>query len=324
MKGARTPAGYTIVEVMIVLAVSGLMFLMAASFIGGKQEDTSFPQGVNELASSIQNTIAQVSDGQYSDINLTCNFHYVTADPQTSYMSPPPAIAAGPGTTTNNTAGNDHSATSQNIECTFLGKVLEFDEPGMPGVSVQQYQTFTLAGGRLDNNNQPITADPGPNPGVFYPTPLDDDAPTPIDPALTTTTQIPQNLNVVDISQEPIAQEPTSLTIPFVHGFSSNSSYGIGFIQDLGTTSEVGAENGSQPINIYYVNGLVYPETPAASTINGASLSLLQPGQEIVMCVTDYKQYADIEIGGSSNQLNVRVKMLGDQPSSFGANQCTT
>lgn len=325
MKGARTPAGYTIVEVMIVLAVSGMMFLIAANFISGKQEATSFPQGVNELASSIQNTIAQVSDGQYSDLDLVCNFSYDQLAPQNSHITTL-KLSTVYHTTTNNSA-ND--LQGQNYECIFLGKVLEFDASDTAVSAIQQYQTFTLAGGRLDFNNQPIIPDPGPDPGTFYPTPLDNDGPKAID-ALTVQSYVPENLSVVDISQEPTDQEPTSITTAFTHGFRTNPSYGIGFIQNLGTTSNGGAVNGSQPVNIYYLNNLptapAPPSSPPASStgITGASLSLLQPGQEIVMCVTDNTQYAYIEIGGLSNQLNVRVKMLGDQPSSFGANQCTT
>lgn len=54
MKGGKSPLGYTVVEVMIVLAVSGIMFLVAANFINGKQQKTSFANGVNEMASRIQ------------------------------------------------------------------------------------------------------------------------------------------------------------------------------------------------------------------------------------------------------------------------------
>lgn len=309
MKGARTPAGYTIVEVMIVLAVSGLMFLMAANFIGNKQEATSFPQGVNELASSIQNTIAQVSNGQYSDINIVCNFHYISTDPKTSFI-PPITLAAGPGTTTNSSA-NDSQGT--NTQCTFLGKVMHFSLRYLTGngITSQQYETFSVAGGRLDNNNQPITPDPS-NPT----TPLDDDGPTPISP-LTTQSDTPEHLSVIDMGQEPIAQEPTSTYATFAHGFNPSLSYAVAFLQNLGTTSQVGALNGSQPINLYYVNGIDAGMTSgqAAATITGANLTLVPNGQEIVMCVTDYKQYAYIEIGGGS-QLGVRVRMLG-------TNQCT-
>ena len=51
---SKQPFGYTIVEVMIVLAVSSAMFLIAANFINGKQERTAFSQGSNEMVSQLQ------------------------------------------------------------------------------------------------------------------------------------------------------------------------------------------------------------------------------------------------------------------------------
>ena len=68
----KQPLGYTIIEVMIVLAVSGLMFIIAATFINGKQQRATFTAGVNEMASELQNVIEQVNDGSYADVPLNC------------------------------------------------------------------------------------------------------------------------------------------------------------------------------------------------------------------------------------------------------------
>jgi prepilin-type N-terminal cleavage/methylation domain-containing protein len=307
MKGARTPAGYTIIEVMIVLAISGVMFLIAANFITGKQEATSFPQGVNQLAASLQNTLEQVNDGQYSDLDITCKFNNAT--PPTASSISGLNLYDGTGTTTNGSAGvNDTQGTLS--PCIFLGKVVQFNfNDGVSGdIPAQQYQTFTLAGGRLDANSQPITQ-------------LDYAGPTPI-PQLTIQASIPQHLNVIDVNEEPTTEEPASSTAPFPSGHSSNPSFGIGFIQSLGTTDQNGAANGSQPINLYYVSGL--GADLAAPIIDGTTLTLVPPTQEVVMCVTDNAQYAYIEIGSDNNQLAVRVRMLGYQPLTFGNNQCTT
>jgi len=123
MKGGKRPLGYTIIEVMIVLAVSGVMFLIAANFISGKQERTSFTEGVNEMASRIQDTIEQITDGQYSDIPLNCSFSGGTV----SFF----------GATTNQ---------GTNSTCVFLGKMLHFSLNGVP----HDYETLALAGGRVD------------------------------------------------------------------------------------------------------------------------------------------------------------------------------
>lgn len=121
-KHQHRPLGYTIIEVMIVLAVSGMMFVIAANFINGKQQRTAFTQGTNEMASQIQNVIEQVSDGQYSDIPLACSFN---------------------GTTTTVTSGAQSQGT--NSTCTFLGKLFRFSS-----VNKDTYKVLSLAAGRAD------------------------------------------------------------------------------------------------------------------------------------------------------------------------------
>jgi prepilin-type N-terminal cleavage/methylation domain-containing protein len=288
MKGARTPAGYTILEVMIVLAVSGMMFLIAANFISGKQEAASFPQGVNQLAANIQNTIEQVDNGQYSDIDFTCTFHYGDSSVN---------ITTSPEVTRTNSMVGDTQGTQ--APCIFLGKVIQFNS-GV--VNTQQYQTFTMAGGRLDAANQPITT-------------LANASPTAVRPFLTIQSIVPQSLNIIDMNQEPVSKEPP-LTYAFAPGtvVPNTSYYGVGFIQSLGTTAQNGAQNGAQPLNLYYVAGLA--ANMASPVIDKTTLTLVLPGNEIVMCVTDNTKYAYIEIGSANSQVSVSVKMLG-------ANQCT-
>ncbi|HVA10791.1 MAG TPA: prepilin-type N-terminal cleavage/methylation domain-containing protein [Candidatus Dormibacteraeota bacterium] len=299
MKGAITPIGYTIIEVMIVLAVSGVMFLIAANFISGKQESTSFPQGVNELASNLQNTIAQVNNGQYSDISFSCTFAYGASQVSIN--------ANGQQTTTNSISGDTQGT---NPTCIFLGKVVHFAEnDGHAGdIATQQYETFSLAGGRLDGNGQPITADTA-NPS----TPLDNDAPTVI-AELTGQSAVPQHLNVIGMHLEPTASEPTTYGGVFPSG--PPNYYGIGFIQNLGSTAQPGTQNGAQPIDLYYVSSFtgVISKAAAPSLVNGNFLSPIPSGHEMVMCVTDFTQYAYIEVGSANNQLDVRVRMLGGNP----------
>jgi hypothetical protein len=278
MKGARTPVGYTIIEVMIVLAVSGVMFIIAANFINGKQEATSFPQGVNELASNLQNTVEQVTDGQYSDINVNCTFNYV--GPSSSITFPSGAESQGTRT-----------------PCVFLGKVVQFDvNDGLGDTDTQQYETFSLAGGRVDPaTDMPVTV-------------LANDAPTAI-PLLSTHSIVPQHLDIVDMGPELVANNPSPPAI---------KSYGVGFIQNLGSTNTPGTQNGAQPINLYYASGLAadlnLASSPAITNtyINGQKLTLLPSTYEMVMCVTDHTQYAYIQIGSTNNQLSVKTKMLGN------------
>jgi prepilin-type N-terminal cleavage/methylation domain-containing protein len=119
MKGGQRPLGYTIVEVMIVLAISGVMFVIAATFISGKEARTAFTSGTNDFSSQMQTTISQVVNGQFSDVALGC-----TVGASLSFS----------------TSGNQGT----NAPCVFVGKFLHFSESG----DATKYEVFSLAGAR--------------------------------------------------------------------------------------------------------------------------------------------------------------------------------
>lgn len=122
-RGGLNPRGYTILEVMIFLAISGVMFVIAAGFISGKQGRTEFRQSMNAINAQIQQTINDVANGFYpSANNLTC-----TAD----NLGNPPNI-----TSTANTQG-------KNQGCVFLGKVIQF---GVQGTGMRGYNVYSITG----------------------------------------------------------------------------------------------------------------------------------------------------------------------------------
>jgi prepilin-type N-terminal cleavage/methylation domain-containing protein len=159
MNGGRRPQGYTIIEVMIVLAISGVMFVIAASFISGKEASSAFTEGTNEFASQLQTYISQVTDGQYSDVNLTCN------------------VAVPGNTLTFNTAASGSSIQGTNSQCDFLGKFIHFSVSSDP----TSYEVFSLAGARTDDTL--ASATPVIGNGID----------------LTDQNTIPQSLRVVDV-----------------------------------------------------------------------------------------------------------------------------
>jgi prepilin-type N-terminal cleavage/methylation domain-containing protein len=163
MKGGknRQPLGYTIVEVMIVLAVSGVMFVIAASFINGKQARTAFTASVNQVASTVQNVLEQVTDGQYSDIPFTCT------------TGSPPTFNGAPV-----------SNQGANSPCVFLGKLFYFEQGTQP-----DYDILSLAGNRLNSAGTPAVSFTD-----TYPTPVHGGSVN-----LTIQTKIPQNLHVANI-----------------------------------------------------------------------------------------------------------------------------
>ena len=125
MKDKKQQFGYTIIEVMIVLAVSGMMFVIAANFINGKQQRTSFFQGSNDMGNIIQKVIDDVTNGHYSDVSLSCT---------------------SPGGMVNVTgASGDTQGTNPN--CVFLGKLVHFYRTS-PTTPVQNYEIISIADAR--------------------------------------------------------------------------------------------------------------------------------------------------------------------------------
>lgn len=120
MKRARK-SGFTVVEVMVVLAVTGLLFLSASALISGRSDQTEFDQSIRAIQQQIRNTINGVATGGYTTLNdFQCNsssgLHITTAGPQTQ------------GT---------------NYGCVFLGQVMQF---AVGSSSPEQFNTYTIAG----------------------------------------------------------------------------------------------------------------------------------------------------------------------------------
>lgn len=96
--------GFTIIEVMIVLASTGALLLIAMTVIGGQVASTNFQTGTRSFATQLQNIANQVTSGQYTyDNSISC---YV--DSQT-----PPKVQID---------GNGNVNQGSNQECVFLGK----------------------------------------------------------------------------------------------------------------------------------------------------------------------------------------------------------
>lgn len=123
MRGGKNKTGYTITEVLIVLAISSAMFIAANSFISGRVAETSFRTGVNETASRIQDVIDQVASGQFNDRQISCTNNGAS-------------IIVNVGT---NNQGS-------NIACVFAGKLIDFNTLG-------KYIVKTYAAPRTQENS---------------------------------------------------------------------------------------------------------------------------------------------------------------------------
>lgn len=119
--------GFTIIEVLIVLAVSGFLFVGAAILIAGRQSQTEFDQASRQIQAQIQQTINEVAVGYYPK---TGNFKCTVSGAN------PPVVDSGV------------SEQGANSDCIFVGKVMQFK---MAGTSPEQFKTYTLVGRRLSS-----------------------------------------------------------------------------------------------------------------------------------------------------------------------------
>lgn len=119
--GVPTP-GFTVIEVMIVLAVTGMLFIGAVILISGKQNQTAFNQAIRQVQSQLQQIINEVAIGYYPNLgNVQCS-------------------GAGGTVTLTNAVG---TAQGANAGCIFLGKALQFK---MTGTDPEQINVYSIAG----------------------------------------------------------------------------------------------------------------------------------------------------------------------------------
>ena len=74
MKRGINPLGFTIVETMIFLAVSGALVVVGLSAVYGTQGRSEFRVAVNDAQQQIDKVINNVSNGYYADTsNISCS-----------------------------------------------------------------------------------------------------------------------------------------------------------------------------------------------------------------------------------------------------------
>lgn len=133
MLKAGQSGGYTIVEVMIFLAVSSFMFVIAAFFIQNKQTDAQFTQAMNSINSSVQQVINDVNDNNYQNQNVNCTRSGNT-------------ITVNSGATTPTPGG-----------CTLQGKVIQF---GVGGTNNQSYNIYNIVDCQYSGCSNDTTSNP--------------------------------------------------------------------------------------------------------------------------------------------------------------------
>jgi type II secretory pathway pseudopilin PulG len=115
-------AGFTIIETMIVLVVTGALFVIIAATLTGRQNEAEFVHAIQSVRSQLQQAVDQVSAGFFPTNDLSCTAAASSLN-----------FAAGGG------------SQGANDQCVFLGSVIQFR---VQGTSPEQYQIYTVAGKR--------------------------------------------------------------------------------------------------------------------------------------------------------------------------------
>lgn len=276
IKGLRWSGGYTIVEVMIVMAVSGLMFVFAANFINGRQESNSFHVGVNELAQRIQSTIEEVNDGQYSDIPLNCSVS-VTGVPSAS-------VPVGPAPQNQGTNANG---------CVFIGKLMHFRVSDVQ----TNYEIFSLAGSQRDSAGHLATGYQSANPTVIS--------------GLTKSQVVPQSLDVRNVMvYDTSGVKHNYFDVGFVQNFGQvDTSAGV----TANSVYQNGAQTLSL-VYTNTVNSNTTSAAAAASLVPSTNIIAAQAAYLCVTNDTHYARIniggAPSGGGNQQNQLSVSVQII--------------
>jgi hypothetical protein len=285
MKRGQLPHGYTIVEVMIFLVVTGALLVSALALFNGQHRRTQYTQAIREMDSQIRAIANEVQSGYYPNLgNVQCT-------------------VSGSGPSLQNVT----TAKGSNQSCIFLGRVIQFGSQGTNCTASSpsdctQYTIHTVFGRRLDSNGQlaQTLEDPdgagaksGAQPRLAVP------ATGQVD--LSDKRDIPGNLKIYKMYE--------------VRGGAVTTIGSVGFIYPLSiyTSGNSDPVSGSRSVNLVGMAGTALGQD--ANTAEATSVQNLNEGQrdpdQVVLCFTEAglitSRKSAIVIGGQGKQLTTQV-----------------
>ncbi|HEX7963911.1 MAG TPA: type II secretion system protein [Candidatus Saccharimonadales bacterium] len=274
--------GFTIVEVMIVLAVTGALFVAAAILINGKQNQEGFNQAVQQIRSQVEQAMNEVASGYFpANAGFQCT-----------------SVAGGPVTLTSGGAIGQGS----NAGCIFAGKVLQFQ---VSGTTPEQYAVFTVAGAQKESSGNEATS-------------LANAAPKVVAPALGSPVGFP-DITTTNILQNGLATTPAMPSghprMWYNNGGADISVGAVAFVPSFPQYTSNSLNSGSQQISIYPVTGTMLGATKqvTATAINANLASSVQnPSAGVSVCFASggTNESGLLTIGGGSHPLSVTMKVM--------------
>jgi prepilin-type N-terminal cleavage/methylation domain-containing protein len=301
--------GFTIVEVMIVLAVSGLLLASAALLIDGRQARTEFTTAINYEQQRIQQIINETASGYYPNGNdFTCN-----ANPAGAVLFSKVASAQG-----------------TNGGCIFLGKAVQFGintiSPGSGTLGVipivgNQYQGGTST--PVLNVSQSV-------PRALYPVNAGELANVPTDAVVGDVMEYGLHMATGNSACTGVTTAAVCY-VPF--GGGSFLQTGIaafvsgddqGGITATASGSSTNLQSGTQQLSLYAVKGSKAGDGWQQASTNISNLSSLptqglDSAKEVLICIASggTNQSGLFTIGGTGTAagnggLNVTLQIMGD------------
>ncbi|MDB5184306.1 MAG: hypothetical protein JWN38_114 [Candidatus Saccharibacteria bacterium] len=288
--GGRQPRGYTVVEVMLFLAISGSMFIVASVIVNGKQANAEFRQSMNEMTTNIRDVINDVANGSYNlPNNIKC-----TAAPSGGI--------------------NITSAASQqgeNTGCIFMGKVIQFAPTGISGGNgtYSHYAVYTVAGRQFASGSPAVTTLFGPVTNGAYQQAISGGATN-----LTEQSLVPFGSTVTKIIDAGSGPAGAPVTSPASHCLAANPG-AIGIFGSFGSYNGTELESGAQSVTLTCV-----PYSGLANTVATTEANIKAISSANVYSAVNYKicydsgngRKASITIGGPGGQQLAVVLKMGD------------
>lgn len=139
--GGLKSQGFTIVEIMIFLAVSGAIMISALRMVSGAQNKNEFIVAVNDIEQQINGIINNVSTGYYANVGNFTNGY--TCEKSMGA----PKFTNAPG------------KQGTNQQCIFVGRMIQFGADALvPGTRPNKYVTYNIVGIRQDASGNQITS----------------------------------------------------------------------------------------------------------------------------------------------------------------------
>ncbi len=291
MNRGLNPQAFTIVEVMIFLAVSALMMVAAFAMFSGQTQKTQFTQAINDIQAQLNDVINNVSTGYYSNTN---NFQ----------CRAPIAAESGPQITALANANNQGT----NGGCVYIGRAVHFNVGG----NKKLYNTYNLVG------LQYVTGSTS-----TIPISLTQSFPVAIAPSASAAhLSVPPG----QVSQT-LSYGLQAIAMHF--NGTSNSTAALAIISSFGQNDSTGKlASGSKVASLYAINPAVPisistgTTSPAMADYLDSSTNYTLASSVIICYLGKGGQYGVITIGSSGRQLNNTLAVFNNIGSVLPSGAC--